>query len=1331
MNGRGTPAPRSTGHERPHERRPSDWQRTRGLGAFYLELLREAHEAAIEDGAVLSGGKALGLGGVIEGKPFEKSPFRDVALVGPVESKQLDLLADAALAKAGVGITRLELVDLLISQFGVSRMELAYAWDIPTYPVMFEGVLQPEGAPEFYILNPLDPDNQPYFGGPYRPDETYINRQGREMTGQYREQQGGEWSVRPMEVPEYYPELSRRDQGGRAGAYRGDHPLNPNAQFRQQPFSNAFLRSGGHAYEQIYDVVANTPTDWALEFAFGALFGPTGRTIGGKAFRYLGKTLADIPPALLTRFRNMIKNLGKGDTPDLTVLPGGGQGGPPPAGRRGGGPYDVAGETGPPPGVAGGAEFPIPPDRVPDLELPDADVIPFPTDRFGPADDIPLADTLDQLSGAERFRAMQAKGRARAREWWDTLSDEGKATAQEAWERHGETGQVFDPTNDYDVRNAYVIHKRGDMTPAEQWNALGDPRPQATDALYEGMTLKDIGELQGVAASEVTPAHIAEAVDAGVLSEADGARLLDPFPRTPEVPGQMSLWEAVEAKRYKHFTTPERRQGLIDSGGEWDPSRPPVHGMQRGAGTRAAGDYLYLSLDDPRWGVAHPETGEGYVLPSRDYPGIPQPDTDPDSVKRFYGSDINDRGDGAFGAGEKTWDYEAIEEEYRRLDDMEYDDNRPSQRTFYDYDGQVWRNEVGGETTQELSAVDFTIDPEARVLVIDSPESYRAALAEARSLGGEGVWLAEVRDPAQDGWKVLEQKYDIVEIRNVDDLIEGEHRKFFRTFGSDQIIVLNPDVARLSDVQMAGPPGVVPETEVEKWHRLGEDAPLPEEPPDPFPQEAAPYWEDPALVGYEPPDPPGVEGPSFTPTRFGGDIRMEPTIPIGGGAAGEGPIVRISSHIIYHRGGNTGTVRPMIIVDMGDGRLQPFYQRSGRGSKATPGEVERIVAGGGGGAGQWVPMDGVGISVDPHHIRKDRFTAMGPDLPLFRYGTDELKAVGEVLDESPYLAEVSMIADSGDLRGPGIIEVDTRDLVDGTEVTTTEALNEMLGVVDIEAYGDSGAGLWYDNQMHVMLESDRWNAAGQTYGLGWEDYLPPAERMTDDELRAGLQWKIDGPPSTSKMAGGKVAAGMVAGPVALVAAEAAFPTQVKQVMTGLADRADSWWSWIKDYPDHLEWMTRSVGSTLDGLEKGSRSTGNQTVDLLSDGFRDQSNALLTSLGGGAVPVIGREDADLVRGTSKHLSQQGHNGQAMFSNDVRRQMEAGDAMVVGYRSEQDYQRALEQAGRYGLEIDRHFWRKPSRKNIRPARGQEWTRDDLKKLATTNHFYPDAGLRQGPR
>jgi len=253
----------------------------------------------------------------------------------------------------------------------------------------------------------------------------------------------------------------------------------------------------------------------------------------------------------------------------------------------------------------------------------------------------------------------------------------------------------------------------------------------------------------------------------------------------------------------------------------------------------------------------------------------------------------------------------------------------------------------------------------------------------------------------------------------------------------------------------------------------------------------------------------------------------------------------------------------------------------------------------------------------------------------------------------------------------------------------------------------------------------------QASSTDWEFYLPPIGRMTDDELRAGLQWKIDGPPSTSKGVGGKVAAGMVAGPVAGLAAEAAFPTQVKQVMTGLADRADSWWSWIKDYPDHLEWITRSVGSTLDGLEKGSRSTGNQTVDLLSDGFRDQSNALLMSLGGGAVPVMSREDADLIRQTSKDLSQQGHNGQAIFSNDVRKEMEAGDAMVVGYRSEQDYQRALEQAGQYGLEIDRHFWRKPNRKNIRPARGQEWTRDDLKKLATTNHFYPDAGLRRGPR
>ena len=207
---------------------------------------------------------------------------------------------------------------------------------------------------------------------------------------------------------------------------------------------------------------------------------------------------------------------------------------------------------------------------------------------------------------------------------------------------------------------------------------------------------------------------------------------------------------------------------------------------------------------------------------------------------------------------------------------------------------------------------------------------------------------------------------------------------------------------------------------------------------------------------------------------------------------------------------------------------------------------------------------------------------------------------------------------------------------------------------------------------------------------------------------------------------GAAAAGATA-----VTAQTLFPEQVEKVVSGLATFNDGWWSWIKEFPEHLDWVVRATGATLDGMEQGTRSMGSPVLDGLSDGFREEAGGWMGSLGGGAVPVMGRQDASMLKGLSKDLSQQGHNGQAMFPNDIRREIENGDAMIVGYRSDADYQRAVEESGQYGIEVDRHFWRKPNRKNIRPAEGQPWTSDNLKKLAATNYFYPDAGLRRGPR
>ena len=264
---------------------------------------------------------------------------------------------------------------------------------------------------------------------------------------------------------------------------------------------------------------------------------------------------------------------------------------------------------------------------------------------------------------------------------------------------------------------------------------------------------------------------------------------------------------------------------------------------------------------------------------------------------------------------------------------------------------------------------------------------------------------------------------------------------------------------------------------------------------------------------------------------------------------------------------------------------------------------------------------------------------------------------------------------------------------------------------EIAAEGPPGTEGERLRRMAEQLEADqaRWE---QMLGMPRTESVPPPGKSMEEAIRS-LQ--------------GAAGVGMATA----ITAQTLFPEQVERVVSGLGRFNDGWWSWIKDFPEHLDWMVRATGATLDGMESGSRSTGDPVLDSLNDGWREQVGALSSQLGGGVMPLMGGTDASILKGVSRDLSENGHNGNAILPNDIRREIENGDAMIVGYRTDADYERAVEHAGRYGVEIDRHFWRKPNRKNIRPAEGQPWTSENLKKLATTHYFYPDAGLRRGPR
>ena len=165
--------------------------------AIYLELLRSAHLAAIEDGGEMTGGEAFGLGSRIDDNMQFNTETGFFDIPGeysvPTESQRFVALADAALAKDDMGLTHADLVGLLVNQFGLSRSELAYAWDIPTYAVMRDGQRQPEFAPEFYTGNPLDPSGEildvdaaitdAMQSSAYRPNNRWAGRQGKDVSG--------------------------------------------------------------------------------------------------------------------------------------------------------------------------------------------------------------------------------------------------------------------------------------------------------------------------------------------------------------------------------------------------------------------------------------------------------------------------------------------------------------------------------------------------------------------------------------------------------------------------------------------------------------------------------------------------------------------------------------------------------------------------------------------------------------------------------------------------------------------------------------------------------------------------------------------------------------------------------------------------------------------------------------------------------------------------------------------------------------------------------------------------------------------------------------------
>jgi len=195
-------------------------------------------------------------------------------------------------------------------------------------------------------------------------------------------------------------------------------------------------------------------------------------------------------------------------------------------------------------------------------------------------------------------------------------------------------------------------------------------------------------------------------------------------------------------RRLKHWTT-EESAGALAGGAEFDITRDPVHAIMAGKGegktlSRFAGNRLYLSLDDKRWSKATSSDKTVEAVPVGDLGALKKIDSAKDAV-------------------------------------------------FYDYDKQEWMVRKGALRTTPLSPVEYDVDPDAKILVIDSQEALKKA-----QLAAEVDWMSKDVGMNEAFWKNLKERLriDIVEIRNVK---ENEGHPFFDSAGGDTAIVLNMD----------------------------------------------------------------------------------------------------------------------------------------------------------------------------------------------------------------------------------------------------------------------------------------------------------------------------------------------------------------------------------------------------------------------------------------------------------------------------------------------------------------------------------------------------------
>lgn len=209
-----------------------------------------------------------------------------------------------------------------------------------------------------------------------------------------------------------------------------------------------------------------------------------------------------------------------------------------------------------------------------------------------------------------------------------------------------------------------------------------------------------------------------------------------------KIPGERGL---------NHYTSPEAAI-ILRKGAQFDPTKAPIHGMGSlttgnisGKLVSDNGPAIYLSRDDKVWGMA--------TIPNKDPEIVNIDNITPKQMEEGY-----------------------------------FQKNGITPQ--FDYKSQKYVGYKDAFTSQKLTPVKYHVAPDARKLVIDSPEKLKQI---ERSVG--------VTAESPSFWSKIRRQYDVVDISNVNRFkgTDGPGAKFFRMAKADQSIVLNTTKVSLSE----------------------------------------------------------------------------------------------------------------------------------------------------------------------------------------------------------------------------------------------------------------------------------------------------------------------------------------------------------------------------------------------------------------------------------------------------------------------------------------------------------------------------------------------------